>query len=212
MFRIQRYHRGGPVPAQSHLLFLHPSAYRRLGSGTSLAVRALRTVPPVEISSTPRSETPLARSTSYASLDRSFARAPCVPSHQSRSARPPPRDSSRQINKLCVVRPFVCANCVRVYRYTIERVYARAYINANAVSYVRLRACLRAELIKTQNAFARKIFQHANALWVQKLSRCTILCLVYMYCSYQISGGGEGNMSGRDILGSPLCIKPWCVS
>ena len=101
---------------------------------------------------------------------------------------PPLRDSSRQINELRVVRPFVCANCVRVYRYTIERAYARAYINANAVSYVRLRACvcvrtfacvrlracLRAELIKMQNAFARKIFQHANALWVQKLSGCTI--------------------------------------
>ena len=87
-----------------------------------------------------------------------------------------------------VVRPFVCANCVRVY--TIARAYVREYIcactcirvslrlftrkNANAVSYVRLRACLRADLIKTQNAFARKIFQHGNALWVQKLSGCTI--------------------------------------
>ena len=44
---------------------------------------------------------------------------------------------------------------------------------------VRLHVCLRAELIKTQNAFARKylnaqIFQHANSLWVQKLSGCTI--------------------------------------
>ena len=53
-----------------------------------------------------------------------------------------------------VVRPFVCTNCVRVY--TIERAYARAYIcactcirvslrlftriNANAVSYMRMRA------------------------------------------------------------------------
>ena len=95
-----------------------------------------------------------------------------------------------------VVRPFVCTNCVRVY--TIERAYVRAYIcactcvctslrlfthkNANAVSYVRMRvfacvrlhACLRADLIKTQNTFARKIFQHSNALWVQKLSGCTI--------------------------------------
>ena len=95
-----------------------------------------------------------------------------------------------------VVRPFNCTNCVRVY--TIERAYARAYIcartcirmslrlftreNANAVSYVRtrafacvrLRACLRADLIKTQNTFAHKIFQHSNALWVQKLSGCTI--------------------------------------
>ena len=107
---------------------------------------------------------------------------------------PPLRESSCQINELRVVRPFVCANCVRVYRYTIERAYARAYtcicacscirvslrlftcINANAVSYVRcVRACLHAELIKTQNAFARKIFQHANVLRVQKLSGCTIV-------------------------------------
>ena len=71
--RIQRYHRGGPVPAQSHLPFPHPSVHCRLGSGTSPAARALRAVPPVEISSTPRSEIPLARLTSYASLDYSFA-------------------------------------------------------------------------------------------------------------------------------------------
>ena len=83
---------------------------------------------------------------------------------------PPLRESSRQIDELFFVRPFVCANCVRVYKYTIERAYARAYtcscicvslrlftcINANAVSYVRLRACvclhacLRVELIKTR--------------------------------------------------------------
>ena len=69
-----------------------------------------------------------------------------------------------------VVRPFVCANCVRVY--TIERAYTRAYTcicactcicvslrlftykNTNAVSYVYMRAfaCLRTDLIKTQNA------------------------------------------------------------
>ena len=30
---------------------------------------------------------------------------------------PPLQESSRQINELCVVRPFVCANCVRVYRF-----------------------------------------------------------------------------------------------
>ena len=46
--------------------------------------------------------------------------------------------------------------------------------NANVVSYKRLRAYLRAGLIKTQNVFAHKIFQHSNALWVQKLSGCTI--------------------------------------
>ena len=71
-----------------------------------------------------------------------------------------------------VVRPFVCANCVRVY--TIERAYARAYIctytcicvslrlftckNSNAVSYVLIRACVfRVDLIKTQNAFVHNI-------------------------------------------------------
>ena len=32
---------------------------------------------------------------------------------------PPLRESSRQIDELRVVRPFVCSNCVRVYRYTI---------------------------------------------------------------------------------------------
>ena len=91
-----------------------------------------------------------------------------------------------------VVRPFICVNCVRVY--TIERAYSRAYIctctcicvslrlftckNANAVSYVRLRVCLRADLIKMQNVFACKIFQHSNTLWVQKLSGCNIY-LIY---------------------------------
>ena len=78
LFRIQRYHRGGPVPAQSHLLFPYPLAHRRLGSGTSPAARKARAVPPVEISLTPRSESPLARSTSYASLDHSFARIVCT--------------------------------------------------------------------------------------------------------------------------------------
>ena len=37
-----------------------------------------------------------------------------------------------------------------------------------------LRACSRAGLIKTQNTFARKKSQNSNALWVQKLSGCTI--------------------------------------
>ena len=80
-----------------------------------------------------------------------------------------------------VVRLFVCANCVHVY--TIERAYARAYIYAHAHLFtrkmqmqfltcvcVRLRACLRVDLIKMKNAFARKIFQHSNTLWVQKFS------------------------------------------
>ena len=39
---------------------------------------------------------------------------------------------------------------------------------------VRLRACYRAGLIKSQNALARKKSQNSNALWVQKLSGCTI--------------------------------------
>ena len=74
-----------------------------------------------------------------------------------------------------VVRPFVCANCVRVY--TIERAYVRAYMLMHLYprefafvytqkrkrSFLRAyRACLRADLIKMQNAFARKIFQHSN--------------------------------------------------
>ena len=93
-----------------------------------------------------------------------------------------------------IVRPFACANCVHVY--TIERAYAHAYIYMHihlyprefafvymqkckcsflrAFACVRLRAYLREDLIKTQNVFARKIFQHSNALWVQKLSGCTI--------------------------------------
>ena len=40
---------------------------------------------------------------------------------------------------------------------------------------VRACACLRVDLIKTQNVFVRKIFQHSIALWVQKLSGCTML-------------------------------------
>ena len=86
---------------------------------------------------------------------------------------PPLRESSRQIDELRVVRPFVCANCVRVYKYTIEHSYARAYtcscicvslrlftcINANAVSYVRLRACVcvRAFACVCVRVFARRI-------------------------------------------------------
>ena len=95
-----------------------------------------------------------------------------------------------------VVRPFVCTNCVRVY--TIERAYMRIYMRMHlyprefafvytqkrkrsflhAYACVRLRACFRADLIKTQNVFAHKIFQHSNALWVQKLSGCT--CTIFL--------------------------------
>ena len=174
MFWIQQYHRGGPVPAQSQLLFPHPSAYRRLGSGTSPAVRALRAVPLVEISSTPRSESPLARSTIYVSLDRSFARILCAYI----DIRTIERAYARAYTCICTCS---CI-CVSLHLFTC--------INANAVSYVRLRACvcvracLRAELIKTQNAFARKIFQHANALWVQKLSGCTIHVHALTSCKF----------------------------
>ena len=66
------------------------------------------------------------------------------------------RSKTFRMYYMCVriIRPFVCANCVRVY--TIKRAYACAYIcaftcihmslrlftriNANAVSYVRMRA------------------------------------------------------------------------
>ena len=108
---------------------------------------------------------------------------------------PPLRESSRQIDELRVVRPFVCANCVRIYNiYDRACVRARIYMRMHlyprefvfvythkckrsflrAYACMHLRACLHADLIKTQNAFARTIFQHSNALWVQKLSRCTI--------------------------------------
>ena len=61
---------------------------------------------------------------------------------------------------------------IRSY-YTQKR--KRSFLRAYARVCVRaLRACLRAALIKTQNAFVRKIFQHSNALWVQKLSGCII--------------------------------------
>ena len=100
-----------------------------------------------------------------------------------------------------VVRPFVCVNCVCIY--TIERAYTRAYIYMRmhlyprefafvytqkckcsflcAYACVRLRACLHADLIKTKNTFARKIFKHSNALWVQKLSGCNIYTYMYVY-------------------------------
>ena len=115
--------------------------------------------------------------------------------------------------RVLVFRPFVCTNCVRVY--TIERAYARLYICMRMHLYprefafvytqkckrsflrayacvcvhafvcMRLRACLSADLITTQNSFACKIFQHSNALWVQKLSGCTICTYVHAL-GYQI--------------------------
>ena len=54
---------------------------------------------------------------------------------------------------------------------------------------VRLRACYRAGLIKSQNAFARKKSQNSNALWVQKLSGCTIFHRIIM-----LPGPGPGSV------------------
>ena len=106
-------------------------------------------------------------------------RTKSMPSHRSRSARPPRSESPlARSTSYALLRWF--AQIVCTYIYTMEHAYARAYTckrtctcirvslrlftRINAVSYVRLRACLHAELIKMQNAFARKIFQHANAL------------------------------------------------
>ena len=61
-----------------------------------------------------------------------------------------------------------------VYMHKRKHSFLCAFACVRLGACVRLRACLHAELIKTQNAFGRKIFQHANALWVQKLSGCTI--------------------------------------
>ena len=93
-------------------------------------------------------------------------------------------------------------------QYMIEREYARAYIyicactcirmslhlftrkNTNAVSYVRmrefacmyLRVCLRAALTKTQNAFARKIFQHSKCtLGSETFRMYYIYIYIYIY-------------------------------
>ena len=121
LFQIQQYHRGGPVPSQSHLPFPHPSA-------TPAWLRALR----------------------------------CAPSHRSRSARPPLRESSRQIDELRVVRPFVCENCVRVYIYIRACVCARIYMRMHLYSrefafvYIHKRKCsfLRAYACICVRAFA----------------------------------------------------------
>ena len=73
-------------------------------------------------------------------------------------------------------------------------------INANTVfcvrlcafTCVRLHACSRAGLIKTQTAFARKKWQNSNALWIQKFSGCTI-------CIYITSALGH-ELSSRYVL------------
>ena len=133
-----------------------------------------------------------------------------------------------------VVTPFVCANCVRVY--TIERAYARAYIctctcihvslrlftckNANTVSYEHLHACLHADLIKTQNAFAHKIFQHSNALWVQKLSGCTIVvrdfrlhhtCSIIILWLHSLSGVISSLLYNPHAFSSGIIIISVCA-
>ena len=81
-------------------------------------------------------------------------------------------------------------------RYTIERGYAHALVSARvciclnakrqtqflACVCMSLRACIFVRvLIKTQNAFARKIFQHSNAIWVHKISGCTIYMYIYTH-------------------------------
>ena len=63
---------------QPNRIFRSRTHRRRLSSGTSPAARKARTIPPVKISSTPCSESPLARSTSSASLDCSFAQIVCA--------------------------------------------------------------------------------------------------------------------------------------
>ena len=147
---------------QSHLPFPHPSAHRRLGSGTSPAARKACAVPPVKISSTPRSESPLTRSTSYVSLDSSFARIVYAYIYI--------------YDRVCVRARIYMYMCMLLYPHEFAFVYThkRKCSFLRVFACVRLYACLRTDLIKTQNVFARKIFQHSNALWVQKLSGCTI--------------------------------------
>ena len=60
------------------------------------------------------------------------------------------------------VRAFICAcTCIHVslHLFTCKNENAVSYVRMRAFACVRLRACLRADLIKTQNAFVRKIFQ-----------------------------------------------------
>ena len=99
----------------------------------------------------------------------------------------------------CVVRPFFWGNCVRVHVYTIECSYVCTYMHLYPREFTfvythkrklflscicaRLRSttCLCSDLIKPQNVFAHKIFQHSNALWIQKLSGCTLCVRVCAY-------------------------------
>ena len=85
-----------------------------------------------------------------------------------------------------VVRPFICTYiydracvCARIYMrmHLYPREFAFVYTQKCKRSFLREFACVHVfarALIKTQNAFVCKIFQHSNTLWVQKLSGCTI--------------------------------------
>ena len=80
-------------------------------------------------------------------------------------------------DRACVRATSICAcTCIRVslHLFTCINANTVSYVRMRACVCVRLRACLHADLIKTQNAFAIKIFQHSNPLWVQKISGCTI--------------------------------------
>ena len=55
-----------------------------------------------------------------------------------------------------------------LYLSEFEFVYTHKHKSSflHEFACVRLCACLRTDFIKMQHAFARKIFQHANAIWV----------------------------------------------
>ena len=59
----------------------------------------------------------------------------------------------------------------------------RMHLDPREFVCVRLRACSRAGLIKTLNVFAREKSQNSNALWVQKLSGCSIYISSCTYIS-----------------------------
>ena len=127
--------------------------HRRLGSGTSPAVRKACAIPPVEISSTPRSESPLAKSMSYALLDRSFAR----------------------IVYAYIIYDRACVRA-RIYMYMHMHLYphefALVYMHKRKRSFLRAFACvssrgvnykrktrLRAKYFNTQTHFGFRNFQ-----------------------------------------------------
>ena len=84
-------------------------------------------------------------------------------------------------DRVCVCACIYMYMCMHLYPCEFAFVYMhkRKRSLLRTFACVRLRVCLRAELIK------RKIFQQANALWVQKLSGCTIYLLAmhaYAFC------------------------------